>query len=171
LLSAACLQGRPIRTVNVILGEFGVRDYGDNGLLNKDTTVWQPVDQTWLASLTRYLRRTLATRDGVNAPWFWWAWNGAWGPLGWLPVASMCPRAANPWSDGCRLWAAHCCCSVCVRHMWLDHTLLSQRLSAPSAANSGDTKGIVGPTTTWRVVQWTKVRFLSDSMGLKPWYR
>ncbi|KAI8465992.1 MAG: hypothetical protein J3K34DRAFT_435184 [Monoraphidium minutum] len=37
-------------------------------------------------------------------------------------------------------------------------------------ANSGDTKGIVGPLTTWREVQWTKVRMLTRLYGLVPWY-
>ncbi|KAI8471777.1 MAG: glycoside hydrolase superfamily [Monoraphidium minutum] len=37
-------------------------------------------------------------------------------------------------------------------------------------ANSGDTKGLVGPMTTWREVQWTKIRLLTRSFGLTPWY-
>lgn len=37
-------------------------------------------------------------------------------------------------------------------------------------ANSGDTKGLVGPNTTWREVQWTKVRLLIRNYGLRPWY-
>jgi hypothetical protein len=37
-------------------------------------------------------------------------------------------------------------------------------------ANSGDTKGIVGPRTTWREVQWLKVRLLIRNYGLRPWY-
>ncbi|WIA11531.1 hypothetical protein OEZ85_011642 [Tetradesmus obliquus] len=37
-------------------------------------------------------------------------------------------------------------------------------------ANSGDTKGLVGPNTTWREVQWTKVRVLIRIFGLRPWY-
>ncbi|KIZ04477.1 hypothetical protein MNEG_3478 [Monoraphidium neglectum] len=37
-------------------------------------------------------------------------------------------------------------------------------------ANSGDTKGIVGPLTTWREVQWTKIRMLTREFGLVPWY-
>jgi hypothetical protein len=37
-------------------------------------------------------------------------------------------------------------------------------------ANSGDTKGLVGPQSTWREVQWTKVRMLIRNYGLKPWY-
>ncbi|GBF93295.1 glycoside hydrolase [Raphidocelis subcapitata] len=37
-------------------------------------------------------------------------------------------------------------------------------------ANSGDTRGIVGPQTTWREVQWTKVRALVRSWGLRPWF-
>jgi len=35
---------------------------------------------------------------------------------------------------------------------------------------AGDTKGIVGPRTTWREVQWTKVRLLIRNFGLQPWY-
>lgn len=34
----------------------------------------------------------------------------------------------------------------------------------------GDTQGIVGPGTTWREVQWTKVRMLTREYGLQPWY-
>eukprot|EP00878_Enallax_costatus_P033161 GHUV01036555.1.p1 GENE.GHUV01036555.1~~GHUV01036555.1.p1 ORF type:complete len:425 (+),score=93.87 GHUV01036555.1:481-1755(+) len=37
-------------------------------------------------------------------------------------------------------------------------------------ANSGDTKGLVGPNTTWREIQWTKVRLLIRAFGLRPWY-
>lgn len=37
-------------------------------------------------------------------------------------------------------------------------------------ANSGDTKGLVGPQTTWREIQWTKVRMLIRGYGLRPWY-
>lgn len=37
-------------------------------------------------------------------------------------------------------------------------------------ANSRDTDGIVGPQTTWREVQWTKIRMLSRELGLRPWY-
>lgn len=35
---------------------------------------------------------------------------------------------------------------------------------------AGDTRGIVGPETTWREVQWTKVRLLVREFGLTPWY-
>lgn len=35
---------------------------------------------------------------------------------------------------------------------------------------AGDTDGIVGPQTTWREVQWTKIRMLSKELGLRPWY-
>ncbi|KAF8070911.1 hypothetical protein HT031_000992 [Scenedesmus sp. PABB004] len=37
-------------------------------------------------------------------------------------------------------------------------------------ANSGDTKGLLGPSTTWREVQWTKVRVLIRIYGLRPWF-
>lgn len=37
-------------------------------------------------------------------------------------------------------------------------------------ANSRDTKGLVGPQTTWREVQWRKVRLLARDFGLRPWY-
>jgi hypothetical protein len=37
-------------------------------------------------------------------------------------------------------------------------------------ANSMDTKGLIGPFTTWRVVQWTKVKTLVSELGLRPWY-
>lgn len=37
-------------------------------------------------------------------------------------------------------------------------------------ANSGDTRGVVGPQTTWRQVQWTKVRLLAREFGLRPWF-
>jgi hypothetical protein len=40
----------------------------------------------------------------------------------------------------------------------------------PRQANSADTKGLVGPSTTWREVQWTKVRLLIREYGLVPWY-
>jgi hypothetical protein len=33
-----------------------------------------------------------------------------------------------------------------------------------------DTKGIVGPNTSWKHVQFTKVRLLSQLFGLRPWY-
>jgi hypothetical protein len=35
---------------------------------------------------------------------------------------------------------------------------------------AGDTKGLVGPNTTWREIQWTKVRVLIRIFGLRPWY-
>lgn len=47
---------------------------------------------------------------------------------------------------------------------------LRTHLYSSVQANSGDTKGIVGPLTTWREVQWTKVRMLSREYGLVPWY-
>jgi hypothetical protein len=37
-------------------------------------------------------------------------------------------------------------------------------------ANSLDTKGVVGPSSTWRVVQWAKVRAMVAELGLRPWY-
>jgi len=37
-------------------------------------------------------------------------------------------------------------------------------------ANSGDTKGLVGPASTWRAVQWTKIRALAAELALRPWY-
>jgi hypothetical protein len=37
-------------------------------------------------------------------------------------------------------------------------------------ANSQDTKGIIGPQTTWRHLQWTKVHALVKQFGLRPWY-
>lgn len=37
-------------------------------------------------------------------------------------------------------------------------------------ANSYDTKGLIGPVSSWRVVQWTKVRALVKELGLRPWY-
>jgi hypothetical protein len=33
-----------------------------------------------------------------------------------------------------------------------------------------DTKGLVGPNSSWKHVQFTKVRLLSQLFGLKPWY-
>lgn len=33
-----------------------------------------------------------------------------------------------------------------------------------------DTKGLVGPNSTWKNVQFTKIRLLSQLFGLKPWY-
>lgn len=39
---------------------------------------------------------------------------------------------------------------------------------APAFAE--DTKGIVGPNSSWKHVQYTKVRLLSQLFGLKPWY-
>jgi hypothetical protein len=35
-------------------------------------------------------------------------------------------------------------------------------------ANSGDTGGLVTPN--WHTLQWAKLRFLVDRMGLRPWY-
>jgi hypothetical protein len=35
---------------------------------------------------------------------------------------------------------------------------------------AGDTKGIVGPSDTWRDIQFKKVRLLSELYGLRPWY-
>jgi hypothetical protein len=92
----------------VVLGEFGVRDNGDNQLSNSDTTQWSATDVAWLGWLATYTRGQL----GAQRSWMWWAYN----------------------------------------------------------ANSGDTRGIVGPSTTWREVQWTKVRFLAKNFGLQPWY-
>ncbi|KAF8068194.1 zinc finger CCCH domain-containing protein 18 [Scenedesmus sp. PABB004] len=37
-------------------------------------------------------------------------------------------------------------------------------------ANAGDTKGLVGPADSWRDVQWSKVRLLTQLYGLRPWY-
>lgn len=33
-----------------------------------------------------------------------------------------------------------------------------------------DTRGLVGPNSTWKDLQYTKVRLLSQLFGLKPWY-
>jgi hypothetical protein len=92
----------------VLLGEFGVRDGGDNNVTNADTTVWAGADTTWLQTLASYTRAQL----GRTSSWLVWCWN----------------------------------------------------------ANSGDTQGLVGPKTTWREVQWTKVRVLTKSFGLRPWF-
>lgn len=35
-------------------------------------------------------------------------------------------------------------------------------------ANSGDTGGLVDDT--WRNLEWVKLNFLTDSLGLNPWY-
>jgi hypothetical protein len=43
-------------------------------------------------------------------------------------------------------------------------------LPAGLSLTAGDTKGIVGPTDTWRDVQFEKVRLLSQLYGLRPWY-
>jgi hypothetical protein len=40
----------------------------------------------------------------------------------------------------------------------------------PLLHRADDTKGVVGPETTWREVQWTKVRMLIREFDLKPWY-
>lgn len=45
-----------------------------------------------------------------------------------------------------------------------------QTLSLSSAPVTGDTKGIVGPETMWRDVQFKKVQLLSQLYGLRPWY-
>ncbi|KAI8470545.1 MAG: glycoside hydrolase superfamily [Monoraphidium minutum] len=92
----------------VILGEFGVRDDGDNADSNADTTVWSATDRAWLSNLAKFSKSQL----GAQASWFFWSWN----------------------------------------------------------ANSGDTRGLVGPQTTWREVQWTKVRALAGGWGLRPWF-
>ena len=92
----------------MLLGEFGVRDTGDNEEANADTTAWSEADKGWLSLLARTARSSL----GPDASWFVCAWN----------------------------------------------------------ATSGDTRGLVGPRTTWREVQWTKVRALAREFGLRPWY-
>jgi hypothetical protein len=49
-------------------------------------------------------------------------------------------------------------------------TDINRRPPTTKQANSGDTKGLVGPITTWREVQWTKIRMLVREYGLVPWY-
>uniref|UniRef100_A0A383WE90 Ammonium transporter AmtB-like domain-containing protein n=1 Tax=Tetradesmus obliquus TaxID=3088 RepID=A0A383WE90_TETOB len=104
-------EGTPLPAMAVLLGEFGSKDYGDNGDTNSDTTVYSHVDKQWLRDTAAYIR---GLSESTHSPvsWFFWAWN----------------------------------------------------------ANSGDTQGIVGPGTTWREVQWTKVRMLTREYGMQPWY-
>lgn len=67
-----------------------------------------------------------------------------------------------------RLFFAH---STHARTHTRSHNTRNPRNSTKQKqANSGDTKGIVGPRTTWREVQWTKIRLLSRLFGLRPWY-
>jgi hypothetical protein len=43
-------------------------------------------------------------------------------------------------------------------------------VQTPRCLRTEDTKGLVGPNSTWRDVQFTKVRLLSQLYGLRPWY-
>ncbi|GBF87397.1 glycoside hydrolase [Raphidocelis subcapitata] len=108
--SARGSRGEALRASGLIIGEFGVKDRGNNTDRNADTTRYTRRDRAWLKLLSDHLKDLEPMSGPIS--WLWWSWN----------------------------------------------------------ANSGDTRGLVGPQTTWREVQWTKVRVLVGSFGLRPWY-
>lgn len=68
------MQGTPLPAMAVLLGEFGSKDYGDNGDTNSDTTVYSDVDKQWLRDTAAYARR-LSESTHSPVSWFFWAWN------------------------------------------------------------------------------------------------
>jgi hypothetical protein len=169
-------QGDPLRRVGLIIGEFGTRDDGDNAVANRDTTTYTRRDRAWLGLLSRYLRAL--SKESGPVSWMWWSWNvsGALGGRGGCGVAGAGPGAPRqrgsaagalvhalgppkpPLPSPRAAW-------VCLTHI----PLAFSPLPLPQA-NSVDTKGLVGPQTTWREVQWTKIRLLIREFGLVPWY-
>lgn len=87
-----CLQGARIPAIPLVLGEFGMKDAGDNSINNTDTTSYSQQDRVWIKDVADYLR-ALAQSDGAVAggsstsssqeravataasSWLWWAWN------------------------------------------------------------------------------------------------
>lgn len=143
----------------VLLGEFGVLDTGVNAVANEDTTKWSAADADWLARLSAYARSSLG---GPRASWLFWAWNGErrrGRGVGGRGSAAHQPR---PWTRAQRRALLKPCDA---------HQQTHPRTPQPGRpANSQDTRGIVGPQTTWREVQWTKVRALVRFWGLRPWF-
>jgi hypothetical protein len=60
--------------------------------------------------------------------------------------------------------------SVCTHACRRRHVVTMRLFCALLLLLPGDTQGIVGPGSTWREVQWTKVRMLTLEYGLQPWY-
>lgn len=76
----ARLQGLPLPSYPVVVGEFGVRDWGMNNISNTDTTSYSSDDRQWLTTTAGYVR---ALARGADRPlsWFFWAWNANSGGL------------------------------------------------------------------------------------------
>jgi hypothetical protein len=141
----ALYSGRRLpRRPPVLLGEVGVRDDADNGVgaPNADTTRWRQEDLAWLADVRRYFASSFLRVRALPA-----SSSSSSPPPGRRPVAAASASRGRPASSYPLSW-----------FFWSWN------------ANSGDTKGLVGPATTWRVIQWTKVRALVSELGLRPWY-
>ena len=116
--------------------------------------------------LGQYVTR-LSRQEGTPAPsWLMWAWNANSGRS--LPALAAtrhtCAPVVPPVPPSC----SH-------RTLLLPHPLPNGPTCACACTcacwpATGDTKGIIGPTTTWREVQWTKVRLLVTEYGLRPYY-
>lgn len=160
------MQGSHLPAMPVVIGEVGAKDWGNNSISNTDTTVYSLTDREWLQATGAYLN-TLAGKTGKPTSWFFWAWNANSGINLTAVVAQAGPS---------RMKSDYSCQAVLAHLLWA-HTHSSNhfhqlQLTLVSAIRSvpGDTHGIVGPRTTWREVQWTKVRMLTGTFGLRPWY-
>ena len=90
-----------------------------------------------------------------------------------LPVQKRC-------SFHCKAHISVACdsCIAVLNHSFPGASRVSQSSQATdvllpalfAAATTEDTRGLVGPNTTWKDLQYTKVRLLSQLFGLKPWY-
>jgi hypothetical protein len=77
-----------------------------------------------------------------------------------MPCGTAQGIRKRPSASSGAVYGGYVRCTCCVLSHWSPH----------AAVVTGDTKGLVGPRTTWREVQWTKVRMLIRSYGLRPWY-
>lgn len=71
---AHVLQGKTMADTPVLIGEFAVKDSGNNSFNNNDTTVYTPADRMWLEAFAQY-HRALSAKAGRPLSWFFWAWN------------------------------------------------------------------------------------------------
>jgi aryl-phospho-beta-D-glucosidase BglC (GH1 family) len=70
----APVQGKTMADTPVLIGEFAVKDSGNNSMVNNDTTVYTPADRMWLEMFAQYSRE-LSAKAGRPLSWFFWAWN------------------------------------------------------------------------------------------------
>lgn len=73
-MSAAVLQGVPLRKLPVIVGEISAYDQGSNAADNTDTTRYSTYDKAWLGRTANYLKSLAASSNG-GLSFFLWCWN------------------------------------------------------------------------------------------------